>query len=248
MLASPTKRNSLLSPTRYRRAGNSSDIVGWPWLMFCDLTRCYQFDYWEKRGYGRRMVSPLEAWALAALQTLPVYKEDVGSPEKPAQLVMIAKAITQAALEQKGWQGSRQQLVAAEIGMLDNETHASLRIHRNECGRHECDPRLVKGVLVHMAISEFQLHANALSDPNLFPQLGGMTFEATLLSAKEASRVLVRSRGWCAGIPGDPIALMYTAVAGHACQLDKWQGWRARAATYQRVLRVPMPASQKQAS
>jgi hypothetical protein len=157
---------------------------------------------------------------------------------------MIAKAVTQAAREQKGWQGSVQQLIAAEIGMLDNETHASLRIHRNECHAHECDPRLVKGIVVHMAISEFQLHASALSDPNLFPKLGFMTFESTLLSAKEASRVLVRSRGWCSGAPGDPIALMYTVMAGHACQLDRWQGWKARVATYNRVLRVPIPAAE----
>lgn len=197
------------------------------------------------------MTTPLEAWALVALQSLPVYKEDVGSPDKPAQLEMIAKAITQAAREQKGWQGSLQQLIAAEIGMLDNETHASLRIHRNECRPLECDPHVVRGFREFRAISLFQLHAKPLSDPTLFPQLGGMTFESTLLSAKEASRILVRSRGWCSGAPGDPIALMYTAAAGHACQLDKWQGWKARVATYSRVLRVPVPradGSQKQPS
>jgi len=187
------------------------------------------------------MSSPLEAWALAALQTLPVYKEDVGNPEKPAQLAMIAKAVTQAAREQKGWQGSLQQLIAAEIAVEDNETHASLRIHRNDCHPRECDPHLVKGVLVHNAISIFQLHAKPLSDPSIFPQLGFMTFESTLLAAKEASRVLVRSRGWCAGASGDPVAMTFTAYAGQGCQLDKWQGWRSRVATYNRVMRVPMP-------
>lgn len=198
------------------------------------------------------MSALLEAWALKALQTLPVFKEDVGSPEKPAQLQMIAKAVTQAAREQKGWQGSVQQLIAAEIAVEDNETHASLRIHRNECHDDECDPHKVKGVIWHNAISIFQLHAKPLSDANLFPQLGFMTFESTLLSAKEASRVLVRSRGWCSGAPGDPIAMMFTAYAGKGCQLDRWLGWRARVATYNRVMRVPVPQaapdSQKQPS
>jgi hypothetical protein len=170
-----------------------------------------------------------------------VYKDDVGSPDKPAQLAMIAKAITQAAREQKGWQGSLQQLIAAEIAVEDNESHASLRVHRNECRDHECDPHVVKGFIVHNAISIFQLHAKPLSDPALFPKLGFMTFESTLLAAKEASRVLVRSRGWCSGAPGDPIALMFSAYAGQGCQLDRWLGWKARVATYNRVLRVPVP-------
>ena len=192
----------------------------------------------------------LEAWALAALQSLPVYYEDVGSPEKPAQLAMIAKAITQAAKEAKGWQGSRQQLIAAEIAIEDNETHASLRIHRNECKPTECDAVVVRGVVQSFrAISIFQLHMQPLSSPDVFPRLGFMTFESTLLAAKEASRVLIRSRGWCASTPGDQIAMMFTAYAGKDCQLDRWQGWRKRVATYERVLRVPMPPadSQKQA-
>ena len=192
----------------------------------------------------------LEAWAFAALQSLPVYYEDVGSPEKPAQLAMIAKAITQAAKEAKGWPGSRQQLIAAEIAVEDNETHASLRIHRNECKPKECDPIVVRGVVQSFrAISIFQLHAQPLSSPDVFPRLGFMTFESTLLAAKEASRVLTRSRGLCASAPGDQIAMMFTAFAGKGCQLDRWNGWRARVATYERVLRVPMPPadSQKQA-
>jgi len=181
-----------------------------------------------------------------------VYKDDVGSPDKPAQLEMIAKAVTQAAREQKGWQGSVRELIAAEIAVEDNEAHASLRVHRNECRDNECDPHKLKGgLIVHNAISIFQLHAKPLSDPAIFPQLGFMTFESTLLSAKEASRVLVRSRGWCSGAPGDPVALMFAAYAGRGCQLDKWLGWRARVATYNRVLRVPVPRaadSQKQPS
>ncbi len=177
----------------------------------------------------------LEAWALAALQTLPVYKEDVGSPEKPAQLEMIARAITQAAREQKGWRGTTQELIASEIAVEDNETHASLRIHRNECNLRigECDHG--------HAISIFQLHAKPLSDPSVFPLLGFMTPDSTLLAAKEATRVLVRSRGWCAGAKGDLIAMTFTAYAGRGCQLDRWRGWTARVATYQRVMRVPMP-------
>lgn len=185
----------------------------------------------------------LEAWALAALQSLPVYKEDVGSPDKPAQLAMIAQAVTRAARESRGWQGSLKELIAAEIAVEDNETHASLRIHRNECNLKigECD----RG----RAISIFQLHAQPLSSPGVWPRLGFMTLESTSLAAKEASRVLIRSRGWCTGAPGDPVAMMFTAYAGHGCQLDKWSGWGARVATYQRVLRVPVPKndSQKQA-
>lgn len=191
----------------------------------------------------------LEAWALAALQSLPVYFEDVGDPEKPAQLEMIAKAITQAAKESKGWQGSKQQLIAAEITILNSESNASLRIHRNECKPRECDPRVVKGVRSFRAISIFQLHAQPLSSPEVFPLLGFMTFDSTLLAAKEAARVLIRSRGWCSGSSGDPVSMMFTAYAGRGCQLDRWQGWRSRVATYQRVLRIPMPRdnSQKQA-
>jgi hypothetical protein len=194
-------------------------------------------------------MSPLEAWALAALQSLPVYYEDVGNPEKPAQLAMIAKAITQAAKESKGWQGSKQQLIAIEIAIIKGETNASLRIHRNECKPTECDPRVTKGVRSFRAISIFQLHVQPLSSPEVFPLLGFMTFDSTLLAAKEASRVIIRSRGWCTGAHGDPIAMTISAYAGRGCKLDRWQGWQSRLATYDRVLRVPVPRddSQKQA-
>ncbi len=196
------------------------------------------------------MSSPLEAWALAALQSLTVYHEDVGNPEKPAQLQMVARSITEAAREQKGWPLSKQRLAAAEIAIGDNETHWSLRIHRNECDlkKRECDGG--------RAISEFQLHANALTAPQVWPTLGFMTFESTKLSAKEASRIFVRSYLYCVstGSSGDTIAMAFTAYAGRGCQLDKWTGWKARVATYERVLRVPVPkvasagGSQKQGS
>lgn len=195
------------------------------------------------------MTTPLEAWALAALQSMVVYREDVGNPEKPAQLAMIAKATTEAAREQKGWPLSAQRLVAAQLGIGENETHWSLRIHRNECDlkKGECD--------AGRAISLFQLHAKPLSSPEIWPTLGFMTFESTKLSAKEAARVFVRSYLYCAatGLPDDRIAMAYAAYAGRGCQLDKWQGWKPRVATYQRALRVPVPKvsaapdSQKQA-
>ena len=195
------------------------------------------------------MTSPLEAWALAALQSLTVYHEDVGNPDKPAQLQTIAQSITEAAREQKGWPLSRQRLAAAEIAIEDNETHASLRIHRNECNlkKRECDGG--------RAISLFQLHAEGLTAPQVWPTLGFMTFESTKASAKEATRIFVRSYLYCVSTktPGDPIAQAFTAYAGRGCQLDKWDGWKARVATYERVLRVPVPrvivadGSQKQA-
>lgn len=183
------------------------------------------------------MSTPLEAWALTALQSLTVYHEDVGSSEKPAQLQMVAQAMTEAAREQSGWPLSRQRLVAAEIGIAENETHLSLRIHRNECNleEKECDGG--------RAISIFQMHANALSSPAVWPTLGFMTFESTKLSAKEAARAFTRAYRYCeaTGLPGDRIAMAYTAYAGRGCQLDKWQGWKPRVATFNRVLRIPVP-------
>ncbi len=192
---------------------------------------------------------PLDAWAVDALKSRPVYYEDVGSPEKPAQLEMLAQAMVEAAREQKGWPFSKQRLVAAEMAVGDNESHWSLRIHRNECNlqKRECDSG--------RAISEWQLHANALSSPEVWPRLGFMTFESTKLAAKEATRILVRSYLYCASThtPGDPIAQMFSAYAGRGCQLDKWQGWKARVDVFERVLRVPAPSasavsSQKQAA
>lgn len=184
------------------------------------------------------MTTPLEAWALAALQSLPVFHEDVGSPDKPAQLMMVAQAVTEAAREQTGWPLSKQMLIAAEITIFQHESNGSLRIHRNECNlkKRECD--------AGKAISSFQLHAVALSKPEVWPKLGFMTFESTKLSAKEAARVLVRMYKYCetTGLPSDRIAMAFVGYAGRGCKLDgKWQGWRARVATYSRLLRVPVP-------
>lgn len=195
------------------------------------------------------MSSPLEAWALAVLQSFTPYYEDVGSQEKPAQLEMIARAVTSAARAQRGWPLSRKQLIAAELAIGENETHWSLRIHRNECNlkKGECDGG--------RAISAFQLHANALSSPAVWPTLGFMTLESTQRSAQEAARAFTRAYAYCAssGAPGDRIAMAFTAYAGRGCQPEKWQGWKARVATYERALRVPVPKvaaddSQKQGS
>lgn len=184
------------------------------------------------------MTTPLEAWALAALQSLPVFHEDVGSPEKPAQLSMVAQAVTEAAREQKGWPMSKQMLMAAGLTIFKHESEGSLRIHRNECNlkKRECD--------MGKAISSFQLHATALSSPDLWPQLGFMTFESTKLSAKEALRVFVRMYRYCAatGLQNDRVAMAFVGYAGRGCKLDgKWQGWQTRLATYNRLLRVPVP-------
>ncbi len=188
------------------------------------------------------MPSPLEAWALVVLQKQPVYFEDEGSPDKGAQLAMIAQAVTEAAREQKGWPLSRQRLVAGEIAILENESHGSLRIHQNLCNlkRRECDSG--------RAISLFQLHANALSAPEVWPTLGFMTFESTKLSAKEASRIFTRSYLYCVstGLPGDPVAMALVAYAGRGCQLDKWQGWRVRLDTFNRALAIPVPHANSQ--
>lgn len=189
-----------------------------------------------------RMTTPLEAWALAALQTLPVFHEDVGAIEKAPQLAMMAQAITEAVAEQPKRPLSKQQLMAADMTIAWHESTLSLRIHRNECDlkKHECDNG--------RAISSFQLHANALTSTEVWPTLGYFEFASTKLAAKEATRAFVKSYWYCkaAGVEGDPIALAFTAYAGRGCQLDKWQGWRVRLKTFNHLLSVPMPASQKQ--
>jgi len=172
--------------------------------------------------------------------------EDKDSPDKPAQVEMIARAVTESAREQRGWSLTKQRLVAAQLSIIENETHGSLRIHRNECLPKECDASFVKGVRTFKAISLFQLHAGGLSDPAIWPTLGFMTFESTKLSAKEASRIFVRSFLYCQArkAPGDPIATAFSAYAGRGCALDKWMGWKARVATYSRLLRIPVPRTQ----
>lgn len=184
------------------------------------------------------MTTPLEAWAVAALQSLPVFHEDVGAPEKPAQLAMVAQAVTEAAREQKSWPLSKQTLMAAALTIFKHESSGSLRIHRNECNlkKRECD--------MGKAISSFQLHASALSSPDLWPKLGFMTLESTKLSAKEAARVFVRMYRYCAatGLPDDRVAMAFVGYAGRGCRLDgKWQGWQVRMGTYRQLLRVPVP-------
>ncbi len=163
---------------------------------------------------------------------------------------MVAQAVTEAVREQKGWPLSRQMLMAASFTIFKHESNGSLRIHRNECNlkKRECD--------AGKAISPFQLHAVALSSPDLWPQLGFMTFESTKLSAKEAARVFVRMYRYCeaTGLPNDRIAMAFVGYAGRGCKLDgNWQGWQVRMATYNRLLRVPVPRApknegQKQAS
>lgn len=187
------------------------------------------------------MTTTLEAWALAALQTLPVFHEDVGSAEKAPQLAMVAQSIVEAVREHPKPPIARRQLVAADIAIAWHESTLSLRIHRNECNlrKGECD--------AGRAISSFQLQASALTSPDVWPQLGHFEFASTKLAAKEATRAFVRAYWYChtAGVAGDPIALAFTAYAGRGCQLDKWQGWKARLQTFNRILRVPMPQPQK---
>lgn len=189
------------------------------------------------------MSTPLEAWALAALQSLPVFHEDVGSPDKPAQLALYATTMTEAAREQQGAPLSRRERLAVGITIMYHESRGSLRIHRNECNlqKRECDNGL--------AASSWQLHAVALSSPDVWPRLGFMTFESTKLAAKESARVFARMYRYCesTGLPADRVAMAFVGYAGRGCKLDgKWQGWQARMATYHRVLRVPVPKADPQ--
>lgn len=158
-------------------------------------------------------MSPFAASILAALQGLPVFREDVTlKEEKRAQLEIIAPAIAEAS------RGDR--FIAALLVAIGNsETHWSLRIWRNECHALECDRGRARGL--------WQNHRSNLMSDNQWIALGCATPEGTLTSAKFAAQTLRYGVHVC----GQDAACVIRVYAGRG-QLSQWAGLNERLNTF----------------
>lgn len=161
----------------------------------------------------------LNAWVLAALTALPVYKEDIGSTEKSAQLERLANAIAQesqhAPLPPREWAK-----LLITVGF--NESALSLRITAGNCKPKECDRGRARGI--------FQIHRNSINRELWAKQDGDIELQAHL-----ASDQLERGYWTCskAGVPW--LVGTINGYAGRRCSDTSWPGLHKRIATYGRL-------------
>lgn len=154
------------------------------------------------------------ATVLIALGLLPMAAED-RRPElelqKSAQYQALAQAMTEAARDRRE--------LAFLIAWGWHESAYSLRIHRNECRRWECD----RG----RARSPWQLHRNGL-DQGSWDGLAGV--ENVRGQAQEAALRARRALAWCGTVEG-----AFRSMGGRGCS-GLLPGVERRMATFRTVL------------
>ena len=168
----------------------------------------------------------------AALAKQPVYKEDK-SPEfaeaKAAQLDALAHAIAEASrkplvpVSQRDW-------AAMLITIARSETNFSLRIHRGECKKWECDRGRARG--------PWQNQRNQHTAPS-WDELHGI--EHSVVQARVASDMLRRTYWTCdpkrTGLNITWQEATITGYAGKRCG-SQWPGLQVRLARYNDVRRA----------
>ncbi len=179
---------------------------------------------------------------------LPVYKEDVGSPDKAAQLERVAVVTSSAVERAKGWPGTKRELLAFKLAYGDAETHFSQRIGRGECKTFECDAyyerdgkrvsllswRLHGGTVVHRSLGWWQLQEQGVGSRERWLRVA--TDEEA--SAREATRVVVRMRGTCRSMERegrDWVRMTFSALAARGCA-GSFPGIEGRVRVYRRLL------------
>jgi hypothetical protein len=176
-----------------------------------------------------------QAWANAALLSLPRYFEDTTAPDKPAQLATIAAAVAELAVPPAGIPRREWQALLLAVGFY--ESTYSLRVHRGECKleKRECDAARAKdGTLFARAKSPWQLHQNTLNRDN-WDQLTGI--DNTDVQVTEANAALARGWHTCSrsGVPWQRAAV--NGFAGRRCDAS-WPGLELRLAMQARLVRV----------
>lgn len=176
------------------------------------------------------MTMTLEEAILNALQKQPVFVED-RKPElteaKASQLSSFARAIALASakppvpVSPKDW-------AAMLVAIAGRETHFSLRIHRNECFKWECDRGRARG--------PWQQQQNLFTKP-VWDKLIGLEFVD--VQAQVASAALGRGFWTCnpkrTGVADWRVATI-NGYAGKRCGAE-WNGLKLRMADYVRIRR-----------
>lgn len=157
---------------------------------------------------------------LAAILSLPTFREDIDSPAKPAQLEVLAAGIAQASVGRPKPARDWAALVAA---IAWHESGFSLRIHDGHCKPHECDRGRARGL--------WQNHKNLYTAPHWDKLIGT---EHSALQAKIAADMLERSYWYCARSGAPWLVGTINAYAGRACAAQ-WPGLQQRLATFARV-------------
>jgi len=148
----------------------------------------------------------------SVLAALPIYKEDRGAPEKPAQLAGIAAAIAEH---------SRTAEEAAFLAAWAySETKFSLRIHSGRCRPQECDRGRARG--------PYQPHRNGMPFEQ-WERMHGV--ENTWVQTEHAARQVRWALRQC---PGDRIRGAFRVLGGLACH-RKLRGEDERVAVFERV-------------
>lgn len=185
-------------------------------------------------------MTPFEQAILTALEKRPVFIED-RKPElaaaKAEQRTGVARAIAKASVKPPAPVGSKD-WAAMLITIADEETHFSLRIHRGECFKWECDPRLGRGgiVLEHRARGPWQNQRNDHTAP-FWEKMFGLEFVET--QAAVASAMLGRGYWTCnpAKTGMHWVAATINGYAGKRCTSADWDGLGNRLFTFSVVRR-----------
>ncbi|HYO94086.1 MAG TPA: hypothetical protein VER33_06215 [Polyangiaceae bacterium] len=176
----------------------------------------------------------LTAYLLTAIASLPTYREDIGpefAEQKLQQSQMVAEAINEAVDGAENWSGTRRELATLMLTVAWHETRLSLRIHDGRCKPLECDRGRARGL--------WQLQVQRSLPREQWLKVAGFEPEPTRIAAREAVKMLVRSRRMCSVVTRgrDWVAPTLTAYAGCGCG-GKLPDLNARVRTFRMLLNV----------
>lgn len=153
---------------------------------------------------------------LIALALLPRFGEDREAVGKVVQEEAIARGVLRASKGDKD-------LAAFLLAWEDAETHGSLRIHRGECYRWECDHGRAR--------SPWQLHRNAMSAQRWKLMNGVENTQAQADQAAGMARWALRA---CNAKGDDRIVMAFRRLGALGCN-EPLAGEQERLATFKRV-------------
>lgn len=153
---------------------------------------------------------------LVALALLPRFGEDREAVGKLVQEEAIGRAVLHAS-------HGDPELASFLLAWEDAETHGSLRIHRGECYRWECDHGRARG--------PWQLHQNMMSAPRWALMIG---VENTEAQAEQAARMAQWALRDCHAQGDDRIVKAFRRLGARGCN-EPLKGEQDRLAAFKLV-------------
>ena len=178
---------------------------------------------------------------LVLLSLQPSYSDNETWVERTGRMEIVAQAIDDASSKatcsdayavpecKKVWNGSKRDLGLLLVTKGFWESGFAKNVHEGKCMPKQCDSIIVRGNIVHLARSPWQIQRTGLVGADEYSKMKTASLESTTISANVAVRYLSMGMNRCSTIHGA------MAIYGGANSCD-WPGVAGRVAFYKSLL------------